>query len=236
MIPALTAELKEAIKAHALETPEAECIGLIVRADDGQLQAIRSSNTSANSADEAIVTDLDFALASEQGEVIGIYHSHINGNADFSKEDIQVSRQEKLWMVLYHLPTNHWQTYHPDEKFPLIGREWHTHYRNCFWLFKDFCAEVHGITIEDYYFDERRIRVESAGYVEDLPKYGFTRMPENTTPQKGDIILIYNGCRHPNHCICVTDAQWGIHHNVDAVSGLIRIDGLPDRHSLWRRL
>ncbi|MGC4115688.1 MAG: Mov34/MPN/PAD-1 family protein [Myxococcales bacterium] len=86
--------LRRAIE-HAEEAYPEEACGLVVRAESGQLEAIRSRNVSERPRDQfELEPDVGLLTALRTGRLQGFYHSHPDGPAKPSAEDLEKAR---LW-------------------------------------------------------------------------------------------------------------------------------------------
>ena len=97
--------IKNYIKKHALEENPNECCGLIFESD-GITKARRAKNTSTDKKRSFAVDTVDYYKASLLGDVQAIYHSHSNGNPDFSIKDKEDSLKHKINFVLYDIYSN----------------------------------------------------------------------------------------------------------------------------------
>ena len=72
---------------HATEAYPEECCGLIINVD-GVENYWKCKNISGTYKEKSFVIDpLDYAAGEDQGEVLGIVHSHPNGEMAFSHTD-----------------------------------------------------------------------------------------------------------------------------------------------------
>src|SRR6266496_1042505 len=78
-------EIQEQIKAHALEDQTKECCGLIAGGGIYKCRNISTIN------DHFLIDSKDYFTASLLGKISAVYHSHVNGNNDFSDFDKQMS-------------------------------------------------------------------------------------------------------------------------------------------------
>lgn len=232
----LTTKIRQQIRDHALSDPSREVCGLIIQTHNG-FDLLRCDNHHPEPDKTFLLTQGDYCRALMLGDVVGVYHSHINNNNDFSLDDIKTARQDGLVWVLYHVPTNAYKVYQRDEILPYLGRPWSWVYRNCFTLFQDFYLREFNHVVRDYWLDSPIAYVRrDVGYVDNLPKEGLCQLPGGSNLQYGDLIISYNGSRHPNHCMIVVDSDKNkaIHHTTNCLSSEINYGGLQDLHSFWR--
>jgi proteasome lid subunit RPN8/RPN11 len=234
----LTTDLKATISKHALKWPNQEVCGLIVQRPGESPKAVPCRNDHPQyKTDFAISSHHHIAAYYSGCEVLGCYHSHVNDNPHFSLNDIKQARFKGDWWVLYHLPTNRFTSYQKDIHAPYVGREWIWTYQNCFTLFQDFYQTEFDHKIDDFYLSNPRSFLrQDVGYIDNLPSQGLKQIPLNSELQRGDLLITYNGCRYPNHCMIVTDPKRSraIHHSMGELSCEINYDGVLDIHSVWR--
>ena len=140
----LNKKLKAAILSHAEECFPAECCGVIVSgeyipcrnvAEKGQFQ----------------IHHEDLANAEDQGEIQAYVHSHPNATTRASDLDLlQIELHEKPW-VICAWPEVDFQVYKPcGYKAPLIGRDYHHGYQDCYSIIRDFYNRELGIQLIDF--------------------------------------------------------------------------------------
>jgi hypothetical protein len=218
------------------------------------IRAVPTPNVHPDNKTDFAISFHNYVAASIHHDVIGCYHSHIGDNPHFSLQDIKNARLNGDWWILYHVPTNRFTTYQRGVYVPYVGREWiWTYqrgayvpyvgrawiwtYQNCFTLFQDFYLHEFGHKIDDFYLDNPLAFVRrDVGYTANLPGQGLRQIPSGSDLQRGDLIINYNGCKHPNHCLIVTDPVMSraIHHCYNELSCEINYSGLQDIHSIWR--
>jgi proteasome lid subunit RPN8/RPN11 len=232
----INGDIRRVVMQHATDNPQQEVCGLILRQhSDGLIRAVATPNAHPDNTTDFAIAQHQYIAASMQHEVIGCYHSHIGDNPHFSLPDIKSARLNGDWWVLYHVPTNRFTSYRRGAYVPYVGREWT--YQNCFTLFQDFYMHEFNHAIDDFYLANPLDFVRrDVGYTANLPGQGLRQIPSGVALQRGDLIVNYNDCKHPNHCLIVTDPvkQRAIHHCYNALSCEIRYDGLQDVHSIWR--
>ena len=198
----LNKKLKAAILSHAEECFPAECCGVIVSgeyipcrnvAEKGQFQ----------------IHHEDLANAEDQGEIQAYVHSHPNATARASDLDLlQIELHEKPWVICAY-PEVDFQVYEPfGYKAPLIGRDYHHGYQDCYSIIRDFYNRELGIKLLDF---ERQDgwwsdKDHKSLYLENLDAAGFYEVSE---PQYGDMLICNMGrTEHPNHAIIWLGDQW----------------------------
>ena len=82
----LSSHIKKQIKAEYVKERPKECCGLIV-SNKGVLTCVPAKNDSLEK-DFFRVNPRDYLQASNLGEIVAVYHSHTNGNQNFSEFDV----------------------------------------------------------------------------------------------------------------------------------------------------
>jgi proteasome lid subunit RPN8/RPN11 len=238
MLNKINADIRRVVMQHSIDNPQQEVCGLILRHhSDGLIRAVPTPNVHPDNKTDFAIDFHHYVAASEVNDVIGCYHSHIGDNPHFSLQDIKNARLNGDWWILYHVPTNRFTTYQRGAYVPYVGRAWIWTYQNCFTLFQDFYLHESGHTIDDFYLSSAMDFVRrDVGYTANLPSQGLRQIPSGSDLQRGDLIINYNGCKHPNHCLIVTDPVMSraIHHCYNELSCEINYSGLQDIHSIWR--
>ncbi|WP_315079777.1 C40 family peptidase [Acinetobacter guillouiae] len=198
----LNKKLKAEILSHAEKCFPAECCGVIVSgmyipcrnvAEKGQFQ----------------IHHEDLANAEDQGEIQAYVHSHPNATARASYLDLlQIELHEMPW-VICAWPEVDFQVYKPcGYKAPLIGRDYHHGYQDCYSIIRDFYNRELGIQLidferkDDWWSDKNHKSL----YLENLDAAGFYEVRE---PQYGDMLVCNVGrTEHPNHAVIWLGDQW----------------------------
>jgi proteasome lid subunit RPN8/RPN11 len=238
----INSQLIAAIREQAYARPDQEVCGLIIDAE----RLYPCDNVSPEPNKFAVISPEQMALADNLGEITHHYHSHVEAdNLDFSVDDIKSCRgQLRIPWVLCHTPTGQMRYYDPDNRPPLVGRDWSWSHQNCFNIFQDYFWSL-GIKIDDFYLDHPRAWAgnKSVGYLENLGSQGFTQLSAETRVQNHDVILQWAGQftsgprkRAPNHIGIIIDSSKNhiLHHEENSLS---RVDVYGDRkttHSVWR--
>ena len=72
---------------HAEKVYPDECCGLIIKVDDEQIYWKCQNISKAYKEKSFVIDPLDYARGEDQGEVLGIVHSHPDGELAFSHTD-----------------------------------------------------------------------------------------------------------------------------------------------------
>ncbi|TVT78619.1 C40 family peptidase [Acinetobacter colistiniresistens] len=192
----LTTKLKKEIHLHAAEMYPRECCGVIVNNE-----YIRCRNISAEQ-DQFEIDPVDLAASEDQGLIQAYVHSHPDASAKASELDlIQIELHDKPWVICAY-PDIEFQVYAPSGyQVPLIGRNYHHGWQDCYSLVRDFYQREQGIQLPD--FERLDLWWESKDhaslYLDNFEKAGFSEVSEL---QYGDVLICRVGrTEHPNHAV-----------------------------------
>lgn len=156
----------------------------------------------------------DVVAASEEGEIVAVFHSHTNGNDSFTEADKLFCNSSTFPFILYSLPLGNFHFIHPesDAIVPLIGRTYVAGKQDCFAIAKDYYKQEYNIDVPEkerwelWWKDGVNLINEDAW--EEL---GFTCVLDGTL-LKGDIIVMQNGSKYPDHLAVYIGDQKILHH------------------------
>ena len=149
----LTKQIKTGIKDHAKECGPLECCGLILSSAEGSLEVYRCKNNQTKKGRFSI-NPKDYLKASEQGDIVAAYHSHLEG-LSFSEFDMYNSNIHNIKYILFSMKENSFVTYDPNSELnEYVGREFEIGATDCFTLLKDFYKNELNISIRNYFRDE----------------------------------------------------------------------------------
>ncbi|WP_336754703.1 C40 family peptidase [Acinetobacter sp. USHLN143] len=192
----LTAKLKKAIQAHASEAFPLEACGVIVNKEYTPCRNISDNKNQFEIHHE------DLAKAEDMGEIQAYVHSHPNASARASEIDlIQIELHEKPWVICAY-PDIEFQVYEPcGYRAPLVGRNFHHGWQDCYSLVRDFYERELGIKLIDFERHDKwwLDKKHPALYLDNFGKAGFIEVDK---PQYGDVMLCRMGrTEHVNHAL-----------------------------------
>ncbi|MDM1760711.1 Mov34/MPN/PAD-1 family protein [Acinetobacter sp. 251-1] len=192
----ITAKLKKAIRSHAEKCFPRECCGVVVND-----QYIACRNIAQNDH-QFEIHHKDLAKAEDVGEIQAYVHSHPNASAQASDLDLhQIELHEKPWVICAY-PDLEFQIYEPfGYRAPLVGRNYHHGWQDCYSIVRDFYQRELGIQLIDFERQDRwweSVENESL-YLENFSKAGFVEVSDM---QYGDVLLCKVGrTEHVNHAV-----------------------------------
>lgn len=192
----LTAKIKKAIQKHAAQTFPLECCGVIV---DRQYVLCRNVALDQNQFE---IHHQDLADAEDIGEIQAYVHSHPNASARASELDlIQIELHQKPWIICAY-PDIEFQVYEPcGYVVPLIGRNYHHGWQDCYALIRDFYERELSIKLLDFQRVDKwwEDKSNASLYLDNFEKAGFYEVADM---QYGDVMLCRVGrTEHVNHAV-----------------------------------
>lgn len=192
----LTAKIKKTIQKHAAQVFPNECCGVIV---NDQYIACRNIAIDQNQFE---IHHQDLVDAEDMGEIQAYVHSHPNASARASELDlIQIELHQKPWIICAY-PDLEFQVYEPcGYKAPLVGRNYHHGWQDCYVLIRDFYRRELSIEIPDFERHDKwwEDKANPSLYLDNFEKAGFY---EVDTLQRGDVLICRVGrTEHANHAV-----------------------------------
>lgn len=192
----LSAKVKKAILAHTKECFPLECCGVIVGSE-----YIACRNISEHQ-DQFEIHPEDLAKAEDLGEITAYVHSHPNATARASELDLhQIELHQKPWVICAY-PDVEFQVHQPfGYKAPLVGREYHHGWQDCYSIVRDFYEREFGLKLIDFERQDRwwESKDNKSLYLDGFEKANFV---EVNSIQYGDVLLCKVGrTEHVNHAV-----------------------------------
>lgn len=213
----LNNNLKQEIRQHALSRSEEEVCGFICFNLFSHIKEIyRCNNSISNRANSFSISPLDYVRASRSGEILAVYHSHINNNVEFSLSDKINSNNHEIPFILYNVKQNIFNEYIPNNyDNTYVGREFKYGKSDCLSLVKEYYKKELNIDIIDKFLNrtEKWFEENSSAFLEgwkrDNPKF---RVVDK--PQKHDVLLFnyYKMIKAPHHVGVYLGNDIFLHH------------------------
>ncbi len=190
--------------------PTIEICGLLVY-HLNEIKAFKCRNSSENPKENFTIHPKDYLKISLSGdEIVGIFHSHILNNNEFSLPDKINSSGLNLKSLLYCIETDSFLEFTPEGyRSPYIGREFIWGEQDCLSLVIDYYNNELKLNISGI-FDNRDANIftiakngwDFTSNKDRYNKYGFIKVDENIYNlifKKNDLILIKSENNIPNH-------------------------------------
>tara|TARA_R100001126_G_scaffold27829_1_gene14898 strand:+ start:3797 stop:4501 length:705 start_codon:yes stop_codon:yes gene_type:complete len=162
----------------------------------------------------------DWADCEDQGELIGVVHSHTHGTAFPSDTDKASCEYLGLPFHIYSVEQKDWYSFEPQGyKSGLLGRRWIWGKHDCWSVITDWYKERKNIFIKDW--PRPKSPKEFAMNPEfefALPKLGFTEIENIIDLKEGDVLLMVGTNKKLNHVALYIGNQTILNHNVNQLS------------------
>lgn len=145
----LTDNIKKFIMDHSKEIAPFECVGVVFKKNDNiQIKKLKSL---FDHIKNYAAVEWDTVLeAVEGGEVLALYHSHVNSD-EFSPEDKAASEKFGSKIIMYCIEKRSFKVYEPSGfTAPYVGRLWAWGLFTCINLVEDFYKKELKITIKGF--------------------------------------------------------------------------------------
>jgi len=210
---------KEQAAIHAdKEAPKESC---------GLLAIIKGKETYwpcknlSESPDEFFVIDPDnWADCEDEGELIGIIHSHPYGSALPSEADKASCEHLGLPFYIYSVEQKNWVDFEPSGYTSgLYGRTWIWGKHDCWTLITDWYKKYKNIEIP-YTKRPKTLKhfLKNPLFVETLPKLGFKEVSNFDNLACGDVLIMEDQNKKLSHCAIYLENQTIFHHNCRQLS------------------
>jgi proteasome lid subunit RPN8/RPN11 len=210
----MNALLRSDIIAHAKAEYPRECCGLILNLSGKS--HYRACRNISEGTTEFSLDPVDYARCEDEGQIVGVVHSHCNGNIEPSQADRVSCEISGLPWTIVQIPNEEFLEFFPENyKAPLIGRAFSHGVLDCYALIRDWYSEQ-GIALPDFERPEKWWEKGFNLYADYFPNNGFHLV---TGPlERGDIILMQIGATVANHAGVYLGDNVFIHHAIGRLS------------------
>lgn len=233
MQPAIDSVL-DRIRHFASLSPAAE-IGGIARRRGEEIEIVQIANAALDTKIFWSPDPIEYAEI-DCHEIAFFWHTHINGCAEFSPDDIRAIWSSRKPNLLYNLPLCQWDWFDPANP-RLIGNIWRAGLSDCYCAIRKFYTQKLDIYLPDPEADCHNWKDPNWDLMRQrLPEKFIKVSSGNLKPYD---LLLYKGTRGPNpaHLAMALPLSGGLgiyHHPYGRLS---RIEELPPADlidSIWR--
>lgn len=202
-----------------------ECCGFVVQTPEGAILARKTTNTlprtlpadqialkaKETAANAFLIDPLELHLASLQGKILAIYHSHPDESSALSESDYQVSEEYQLPIIAVSFPAEGYSTYSPLSKGTLIGRPFIYGLYDCYTLVRDWYAR-NGVLLPEARYKEFgwwRNSANDSYYRAGLEQMGFCLCNDLSV---GTVVAMRHSSEHVNHIGVISRPGMLLHH------------------------
>jgi proteasome lid subunit RPN8/RPN11 len=226
------------IKEQATACYPNEACGVFVKAGKRE-KAIACRNISSSPKTQFLMDMGDFQAAADQGEVIGVWHTHVDVAPTPSDADVTgCENTEMPWHIL--------SIYKDGESFrfsepvvvtpgghemPYLERQYVFGVQDCWSLARDFYRREFSIELGDYPRIEEFWKKGHDFFGNNWSAEGFARLVDRE-PQYGDLFLIQTEGEFPNHIAVYIGDEMIMHHATGRLSRREIFGGYWKKHAV----
>lgn len=219
-----------AAEKHARAEFPREACGLVV-VKRGRRVYVPCANSAKAPEEHFSIAPEEFAAAEEQGEVVGVFHSHPNASADPSTADLQACNASGVAWHILALPSGVWNTVAPKTvSMPLYGREFSHGSCDCYGFVRDWYAQELGIQLDEFKREDEWWRKGQNLYVDNFASQGMYVVTDGSL-EVGDIVLMQVLSNVPNHAAIYLGGDVIGHHLYGRLSGRDVYGGYYKKHT-----
>ena len=214
-------DLLKVIREAAVNRYPNEACGLVIKIGSKSI-AIETENSSEEPRSQFLIGALEYARCADQGEVIGVWHTHTNGNNSPSEADYAGCENSNLpWYLLSTRRNDDGVfTFQPlicfepqGREIPYVGRPYAFGALDCWSLVRDYYKREFQIQLGDYPRHHEFWLKEETNFFENSWKDEDLVDVTGTIPQVGDIFFIQTDrSGNPNHVAVFIGDDKILHH------------------------
>lgn len=139
----------------------------------------------------------DFIKAENSGDVVGVFHSHINETSEFSENDKNLAHQLGLPIFCYSEFDKKMREYRPDNyTCNLYQRQFIRGYYDCYSLIRDYYWNNFKFLLDDFDRDNDFEDGKTSIMQDNFALQGFY-IPENQIDLKEHDLILYKSIQNP---------------------------------------
>jgi proteasome lid subunit RPN8/RPN11 len=232
-----TTDLEAIMRQEGLANYPHEACGLVV-AQNGRPRIIICKNIAEDPRTNFRIDTHEYIEAAKIGEVIGVWHTHVDVPPNPSEADVAGCNASRLpWYILSvwnsedSLSCTEVLTLHPHETDQSYeGRTYLFGVSDCYTLVRDYYKNEFGIVLGEYprieRFWEKGLDFFANGYEEQ----GFKLLIDQE-PEVGDLFIMQVGSTIPNHIGIYVGNDQMLHHCQGRLSRIDTYGGMWAKHT-----
>ncbi len=231
-------DMMTAIKEEAVRNYPQESCGLILK-NNKKFTTIACKNISGEPKSSFTICPVDYAKATELGEVVGVWHTHVEIPPRASDADkVGCERSGLPWYIVsIRKKGEEFEFEGPNRiepesfEMPYLERPYEENVFNCYTIVQDYYKREFDISLGDYPF---RLSDGTPAATEKFKscyeKEGFVRLHDEE-PKNGDIFMMQISADSPNHVGVYVGEGAFIHHQTGRLSRKDIYGGFWKKHT-----
>lgn len=228
----------EVVKQEAIKQYPNEACGVIISVGKKSV-ALPCKNIAETPQMHFMIDVGDYVEAANKGEVVGVWHTHVNIPPTPSLADKAGCNSSELpWYIVsihhgdqgfvFEGPT----TIMPnDEEISYLGRPYVSGIFDCFGLVRDFYKREYNIHINNYPRVEQDGTKGSTFFGSRFKQEGFERLMNDEKPVRGDVFVLQLRDDHSNHLAIYLGDEIMMHHDLGRLSRREVYGGMWQKHT-----
>tara|TARA_B100000424_G_scaffold7598_1_gene5738 strand:+ start:1121 stop:1822 length:702 start_codon:yes stop_codon:yes gene_type:complete len=209
---------KDKAAEYAVECLPKECCGLLAIIK-GKETFWPCKNLSEAPDEYFVMCPDSWAECEDQGELIGIVHSHTYGPSFPSEADKASCEHLGLPFYIYSVENKDWHSFKPSGyKSGLFGRTWIWGKHDCWSLIVDFYREKLNINLGSCYRPQTLKKFIDNPHFEKILKDANFKEVDKNEIQENDVLLMEGIKQKLNHVALYIGNQTIFHHNIKQLS------------------
>lgn len=212
-------DLVLAIQAAGAAAYPNEACGVVIRAGKKSIP-IPCKNVAEHPTMHFVIDVNDYAEAAKLGEVIGIWHTHVELPAIPSDADkVGCENSEMPWYIVGVFKAGDTFSFTDMEvvepsgfELDYLERPYAFGVLDCWSLVRDYYRREYGIKLGDYPRIEKFWKEGYNFFGENWKNEGFRQLINDEEPRTGDLFLIQTDGEHPNHIAIYLGNEMILHH------------------------
>lgn len=228
------------VRKEAADKYPNEACGLVVRVGKKSIP-VSCKNVAANPATHFVMDVVDYAKAAAMGEVIGVWHTHVDIPPRPSDADkVGCENSEMPWYITSVYRVNgefqfsEMTVIEPSGfEMDYVGRPYAFGCMDCWSLVRDYYRREFGIRLGDYQRIERFWANGHDFFGDNWKREGFKRLINGEEPQTGDLFVIQTDGAIPNHIAIYLGNEMILHHCHGRLSRRDIYGGYWQKHTIY---
>lgn len=216
----LSNDLLQKIQEEGAKQYPKESCGLVVKKGRKSF-AVACKNTAEDPKMHFVMDVNDYAAAAEMGEIIGVWHTHVEISPQPSEADkVGCENSELPWYIVSVYKTgdefsfSDLVTFEPTGyEISYVERPYAFGVLDCWTLVRDYYRREFDIVLGEYPRINRFWAVGYDFFGENWKKEGFEQITDGSEPKSGDLFLIQtDNFGKPNHIAVYVEGGLILHH------------------------
>jgi proteasome lid subunit RPN8/RPN11 len=173
----LTEDIKQEILDHAKEESPNESCGLII-IKKGRTRYKKCKNIAELPKHTFVLATDDYMKAEEEGEIVGVVHSHpFEQPLPSDGDKIACEKSQVPWFII-NPQTEKWGYCEPSGfELPYVGRKFQFGIIDCYSLVRDYFKKELDLHLKDYYRVDEFWKKGQNLYEDNFMNEGFRKVP-----------------------------------------------------------